>query len=47
MCIRDSNSTGRALLTKFGKLAVVVTISSGSKIKTTIKTVTVTVLKAE
>jgi hypothetical protein len=41
------NSTGRALLTKFGKLAVVVTISSGSKIKTTIKTATVTVLKAE
>jgi hypothetical protein len=41
------NSTGRALLTKFGKLAVIVTVSSGSKIKTTIKTVTVTVLKAE
>ncbi len=38
------NSTGRALLAKFGKLKVIVTISSGGK---TIKTVTVTVLKAE
>ena len=38
------NATGRALLSKFGKLKVVVTVSSGGK---TIKTVTVTVLKAE
>ncbi len=38
------NSTGRALLAKFGKLKVIVTISSGGK---TIKTVTVTVLKAK
>jgi trimeric autotransporter adhesin len=36
------NSTGRALLSKFGKLKTVVTVSSGGK---TIKTVTVTVLK--
>jgi trimeric autotransporter adhesin len=38
------NSTGRALLSKFGKLRAIVTISSGGK---TIKTVTVTVLKAK
>ena len=38
------NSTGRALLSKFGRLVVMVTISSGGK---TIKTVTVTVLKAD
>ena len=38
------NSTGRALLAKVGKLKAVVTVSSGGK---TIKTVTVTVLKAE
>lgn len=38
------NSTGRALLSKFGKLKAIVTVSSGGK---TIKTVTVTVLKAE
>jgi hypothetical protein len=38
------NSTGRALLSKFGKLKAIVTISSAGK---TVKTVTVTVLKAE
>jgi FG-GAP repeat len=38
------NSTGRALLSKFGKLRAIVTMSSGGK---TIKTVTVTVLKAK
>jgi hypothetical protein len=38
------NSTGRALLSKFGKLKAIVTISSGGK---TIKTVTVILLKAE
>jgi FG-GAP repeat len=38
------NSTGRALLAKFGKLKAIVTVSSGGK---TIKTATVTVLKAE
>ncbi len=38
------NSTGRALLSKLGKLTVVVTISSGGK---TIKTVTTTLLKAD
>jgi FG-GAP repeat len=36
------NSTGRALLSKFGKLKAVVTVSSGGK---AIKTVTVTVLQ--
>jgi hypothetical protein len=40
----ELNSTGRALLSKFGKLKAIVTISSGGK---TIKTVTVTVLVAE
>lgn len=38
------NATGRALLSKFGKLKAIVTVSSGGK---TIKTVTVTVLKAK
>jgi hypothetical protein len=38
------NSTGRALLSKFGKLKAIVTISSSGK---TIKTVTVTLLMAE
>jgi hypothetical protein len=37
------NSTGRALLAKFGKLKAIVTVSSGG---TTTKTATVTVLKA-